>query len=102
MLTLSPQLRIANAAAVLTGPHGDVTRRARQHGLSRQALYRDTRRVLHTLQGHDTAAQLQQLREQVQSLRDQLRHLQTQCQDAVLVNADRLAVFASTAQAEGV
>ncbi len=27
MLSLPPQLRIANAAAILEGPHGNVTRR---------------------------------------------------------------------------
>jgi hypothetical protein len=51
MLSLPPQLRIANAAAVLDGPPGAVSRRAFQQGLSRQALYRDTQRILQVLDG---------------------------------------------------
>jgi hypothetical protein len=65
MLSLPPELRIANAAAVLDGPYGEITQRAHQLGLSRQALYRDTQAVLQTLDGGDTQRQLQQLREQM-------------------------------------
>jgi hypothetical protein len=102
MLNLPPQLRIANAAAVLDGPHGDVTRRAQQQGLSRQALYRDTQRVLHTLQGHDTAQQLQILRDHSAALQHRLDEHQSLLDDAFGIDDDRLAAFASTAQAEGV
>jgi hypothetical protein len=102
MLTLPPQLRIANAAAVLDGPHGDVTRRAQQQGLSRQALYRDTARLLQALQQSDHPPQLQPLREQLDALRCHLTGLQKQLDSAVLIDEDGLAAFASTAQAEGV
>jgi hypothetical protein len=102
MLNLPPQLRIANAAAILEGPHGDVTRRAHQQGLSRQALYRDTARVLQALQQHDHPPPLQPLREQLDALRAHLTELQEQLDSAVLLDEDCLAAFASTAQAEGV
>jgi hypothetical protein len=102
MLTLPPELRIANAAAVLHGPHGQVTQRAHHLGLSRQALYRDTQAVLLTLHGHDAQRQLQLLRDQVASLRQRLDELQTQRDHTFLLDPDRLAAFASTAQAEGV
>jgi hypothetical protein len=102
MLSLPPELRIANAATVLHGPHGDVTQRASQLGLSRQALYRDTHAVLQTLHGHDTQQQLQQLRDQADTLRRQVAQLQDLLADAFLLDDDRLAAFASTAQAEGV
>lgn len=102
MLSLPHELRIANAAAVLHGPHGEVTQRAGQLGLSRQALYRDTQAVLHTLDGHDSRQQLQQLREQVAALRQRVAELQERRADAFLLDDDRLAAFASTAQAEGV
>jgi len=102
MLNLPPELRIANAAAVLEGPHGQVTRRAHHLGLSRQALYRDTQAVLHTLDGQDTQRQLQQLRDQADTLRRHVAELQDLRDNAFLLDDDRLAAYASTAQAEGV
>jgi hypothetical protein len=102
MLSLSPELRIANAAAVLEGPHGQVTQRAHHLGLSRQSLYRDTQAVLHTLHGHDAQLQLQQLRAQVDTLRRHSAELEIRRANAFLLDDDRLAAFASTAQAEGV
>lgn len=102
MLSLPHELRIANAAAVLDGPYGEVTHRARQLGLSRQALYRDTQAVLHTLNGSDSQQQLLQLREQADGLFGRLAKLETQLSQAFLLDDDCLAAFASTAQAEGV
>src|SRR5437773_384005 len=98
MLSLPPELRIANAAAVLDGPHGLVTRRAQQQGLSRQALYRDTARLLHTLQEPHPTPQLQQLQAQLDALRGPLTELQAQLDSAVVLDDDCLAAFASTAQ----
>jgi hypothetical protein len=102
MLSLPPQRRIANAAAVLDGPHGAVTRQAQQQGLSRQALYRDTDRVLQALDGPHAAQQLQQLREHNAELHRHVRALQALLDNAVVLDEDCLAAFASTAQAEGV
>jgi hypothetical protein len=48
---LTAEGRIANAAAVLPGPYGDVTRRAQATGTSRQALYRDAAKVLRAVEG---------------------------------------------------
>src|SRR5437588_8613650 len=102
MLSIPPELRIANAAAVLDGPHGDVTRRAQQQGLSRQALYRDTEYPLHVLQDQDSTPPLEEFRGQIDALRRHLAELQAQLDTAVIIDEDRLAAFASTAQAEGV
>jgi hypothetical protein len=102
MLSLPPRLRIANAAAVLDGPHGAVTQRACQQGLSRQALYRDTQRILQALDGQHTAQQLHGLHDQITDLRHCLRELQAALDTAVFLDQDGLAAFASTAQAEGV
>src|SRR5258708_13669843 len=88
MLSLPHELRIANAAAVLHGPHGEVTQRASQLGLSRQALYRDTQAVLHTLDGHDSRQQLQQLSDQVAALRRRVADLQKLLGDAFLLDDD--------------
>jgi len=100
--TLPPQLRIANTAAVLNGPHGTVTRQAHASGLSRQALYRDAPQVVQAVDGSDTQRRLQALQDEIDRLRATYATLRSQCHQAVLLDADRLAAFASTAQAEGV
>lgn len=45
MITLSPRDAVRNAAAVSSGSYGAVTRRARQAGCSRQAVYQHARQV---------------------------------------------------------
>jgi hypothetical protein len=102
MLSLTPAQRLGNAAAVLDGPYGAVTHRARLYGLSRQALYRDTPDVLQAIDGSSTRQQLQELRAEVQRWRGRAAALQAQRDQAVILDADRQARFASTAQAEGV
>ena len=102
MSTLTPQLRIANTAAVLDGPYGAVTRQAQEAGLSRQTLYRDAPKVLRALDGSDTQQRLQILQDEIDRLRSERDTLRRQGHQAVLLDADRIAAFASTAQAEGV
>jgi len=102
MNTLPPPLRIANAAAVLDGPYGAVTRQAALCGTSRQALYRDAPRVLQAVDGSDHRQQLHDLAQDNDCLRAERDRLHRQLQQAVVLDADRLACFAATAQAEGV
>jgi hypothetical protein len=102
MNTLPPSLRIANAAAVLHGPYGAVTQQAARAGISRQALYRDTPRVVQAVDGSRYQQQLHQLSQDNDRLRAERDHLQQQLQHAIVLDADQLARFAATAQAEGV
>jgi hypothetical protein len=102
MNTLPPSLRIANAAAVLDGPYGAVTRQASLSSTSRQALYRDAPRVVQAVDGSDHRQQLQDLTEDNDRLRAERDRLHQQLQQAVVLAADDLACFAATAQAEGV
>lgn len=102
LTTLPPSLRIANAAAVLDGPYGAVTRQAARSGISRQALYRDTPRIVPAVDGSLYRQQLHRLCQDNDRLRAQCDHLQHQLQHAIVLDADPLARFASTAQAEGV
>ena len=51
---------------------------------------------------HDTQRQLQQLRDQADALQRRVGELQELLDNAVLLDDDRRAAFASTAQAEGV
>ena len=102
MNTLTPQLRIANTAAVLEGPYGTVTRQAALSGTSRQALYRDAPRVLQAVAGADAQRRLDALQDELHRLRAEREDLRRQLQQAVVCDRDRLACFAATAQAEGV
>jgi hypothetical protein len=102
MNTLPPPLRIANTAAVLDGPFGAVTRQAERSGTSRQALYRDADRVVQAVDGSEHRQQLHNLSQDNDRLRAERDGLHRQLQRAVVLDADHLACFAATAQAEGV
>jgi hypothetical protein len=102
MTTLPAQLRIANTAAVLGGPRGAVTQQAQCCGVSRQALYRDAPKVLQAVEGTTTQQHLQGLTDEIGRLRGEADALRRQLRQAVAVDDDTLAHFASVAQAEGV
>src|SRR5437867_1100843 len=102
MSNLPPHLRIANTAAVLDGPYGAVTRQASLAGASRQALYRDAPKVLQAVDGTDSQRRLDALQHDLDGLRAERDALQRLLQQAVVLDADGLARFAATAQAEGV
>jgi hypothetical protein len=102
MNTLPPPLRIANTAAVLDGPYGALTRQATRCGASRQALYRDALKVLQAVDGSHLRQRLDNLQNDNDRLHAECDRLHRQLQQAVVLDADRLACFAATAQAEGV
>lgn len=102
MSTLTPRLRIANTAAVLEGPYGAVTRQASLSGTSRQALYRDAPKVLQAVESTDAQQCRDACQDDFDGLRGQCAALRRQLQQAVILDPDRLARFAATAQAEGV
>jgi hypothetical protein len=100
--TLPAVVWIGNAAAVLSGAHGDVTAQARAANCSRQAAYDHADAVLDAVQqarlpGPDRDA----LRHQVAELHSRVKDLR--CQDAhrVDLGPDRLRGFAATAAALG-
>jgi hypothetical protein len=93
--------RLASASAVFFGRHGDVTRHARQRGVSRQRLYREAASVLRDLRPRPSE-HLEYLRQQLSDLQSRLQTLQTLHLFAVVLGADKQAEFAATAQAEGV
>jgi hypothetical protein len=98
--------RLASAACVFFGPHGAVAAHARVRQTSRQAVYRQADDALAAVAGVDTQQQLQNLRQQVDDLQQRLDHCQQQLQQrqrtTAVLDLDKQAEFASTAQAEGV
>jgi hypothetical protein len=102
MSIVAPPLRLASASVVLFGQRGDVTQHAHQRGVSRQRLYREADSVLRDL---DLSVQLQEidrLHQQTAVLQERIDGLQAELGLAVVIDADRQAELACTAQAEGV
>src|SRR5436309_560240 len=93
---------IASAAAVFCGRHGAVTRLARDRGVFRQTLYREAHAVVAALDTQPHAAVLDDVRRQRDALKASADRLRHQLRLAVVVDADKQAEFAATAQALGV
>jgi hypothetical protein len=99
-IPLTPHL--ASAAVVFLGRYGDVTRLARDRGTSRQTLYRQAQAVADALEGTPTRVQLQDLQQRLAQAQAHQADLQQRLAQAIVLDDDKLAEFASTAQATGV
>jgi hypothetical protein len=93
--------RLASASAVFLGPHGAVSALARQRGVFRQTLYREAQ-AAHDALADPPDTQRGDLRRRRAEQQHSLDHLRQQLRHAVVVDADRQAEFAATAQALGV
>ena len=102
MTTLSFPQRIACAFATLFGRYGAVTRIAEEHQLCRQSVYRQTDAVRDDLDGQRHRDEVLGLQQQLAQARTQAADWQRRLDDAVVLDQDRQAEFAATAQAEGV
>jgi hypothetical protein len=102
MFSLAVPAPLASAAAVFCGRYGDVTRLAHDRGVFRQTLYREAHAVVATLDTTATKDLVAGLRQQVATLQDEVRQLQRQLRLAIVVDDDKQAEFAATAQALGV
>lgn len=93
--------RLASASAVFLAPHGAVSDLARRRGVFRQTLYREAT-AAHAALADQPHPQLADLRLRLAQQQQRLDDLQQQLRQAVVVDADRQAEFAATAQALGV
>jgi hypothetical protein len=93
--------RLASAAAVFLGRHGDVATRAGQRGVFRQSLYREAY-AAHDALADEPGPQRRALRQRLAEQPQRLGERSAQLRHAVVVDADRHAEFAATAQALGV
>jgi hypothetical protein len=102
---VAPFQGIASAFYVFLGQRGDITRQAERWGVSRQAVYRQSEKVLCAVEGDrqaERAALLQRL-EELQQQNDELRaERDKRAPLTVTIAADKQAEFASVAQANGV
>jgi len=102
VITLSFPQRIACAAATLFGRYGAVTRIAHEHGLCRQTVYRQTDAVRADLDAPTHGPETLRLRQQLEQTQARCDDLQRRLDTAVVLDQDRQAEFAATAQAVGV
>ncbi len=99
---VAPQQRIASAYSVFFGQHGDVTRYARERGVCRQWVYREAEGVATSLEGTAQRAEQARLRARVRELEQQNAVLEQRLAQAVVLDDDKQAEFASVGQASGV
>jgi hypothetical protein len=102
MYSLATQERLASAAAVFAGRHGDVSRLARRRGACRQRLYRQAHAAAVAVEGGHARDQRDRLRQALTDARDRLADAQARLRQAVVLDGDRQAEFVATAQAQGV
>jgi hypothetical protein len=101
MSIVAPATRIASAATVLFGRHGDVSRAARPRGVCRQRLYRETHHVLDRLQTPLAPPPDDDLRQRLRHLEQRNAQLERQLAQAVVLTKDKQAEFAAVGQACG-
>ncbi len=90
-----PSPRIARAYAVHCGPHAAVSRLARQRGCCRQWLYREAASATAATAGTAHPAERQRLRQRLRELEQQLQALQRRLGQAVVLDTDKQAEFAT-------
>src|SRR5436190_22488870 len=102
MSIVSAVRRLTSAATVFFGGHGAVSQLARQRAVCRQVLYREADATLQQVEGSTDRQRLQNLHQDIAHLRRRVAELEARLRQAVVLDADRQARFAATAQAEGV
>jgi len=102
MSMVAPAVQIASAAVVCFGSYGSVTLYAQQRGVSRQRVYRESSQVIVTLEGTAYQQQMAALYQELAGLRQQVAADTQRLREAVLLEDDKQAEFACTAQADGV
>ena len=102
MRRLSVVTWIGNAAAVLTGRWGDVTRQAEAAGCSRQIAYQHARRVQQAVEEQDgDGPTRQELLDQIQDLRRENRQLWDWLEQTIEFPKAKQRHFATVAAAMG-
>jgi hypothetical protein len=97
--------RIACAFAVLRGQYGDLTAMAMDREQSRQSLYRESTKVVETVEaveGSAAQARIDDLRQQLADREAENQALRRRLERAVEITRDKQEEFAAVAQAEGV
>src|SRR5579884_4233936 len=99
MSSLAVPPELVSATLVFFGHYGQVSHQAHERGVCRQTLYREADQVLRALDPRPHAQECQRLGQQVADLHASSRQLEERLAHAVVLDADKQAEFATTAQA---
>jgi hypothetical protein len=102
MFKLPVRTRILNAAAVLSGQHGDVTQQAERSECSRETVYQHARKVQRRLAAEPDAGTVAELRGENQRLREEIAALKRGAEGLVRCDKATQRRLATTAFAMGV
>jgi hypothetical protein len=102
MFQLPVRTWILNAAAVLSGQHGDVTQQAEQSECSRETVYQHARKVERRLAAEPDADAVAELREENRRLRAEIAELRRGAEGLVRCDKATQRRLATTAFAMGV
>jgi hypothetical protein len=101
--------RLVSSFCVFFGRHGDVSHYARERGVSRQTVYRESTATVAAIEGSALRAQVADLEQENQQLHAHVQELQACLAVAearqpltVTIDADKQAEFASVGEASGV
>ncbi len=94
--------KIGSAFFVVLGKFGQVSQFAREHGISRQWVYREAQHVCDTLEHSQTRADVERLRNDNAALREEVAQLKKRLAVAVVLDEDKQAELAGVGQACGV
>ena len=90
--------RIASAFQHTCGEHGSVINQARQRGVSRQTIYRESWWIHKQLLAPTWQAERATLQSRIRALEERVAVLEQQHAWSIVVDADRQAEFAGVAQ----
>jgi cell division protein FtsB len=94
--------KIGSAFFVVLGRYGQVSEFAREHGISRQWVYREAQRVCNTLESSQAHAEIERLRNDNTDLRAEVAQLKKRLAVAVILDEDKQVELAGVGQACGV
>jgi cell division protein FtsB len=94
--------KIGSAFFVVLGRYGQVSEFAREHGISRQWVYREAQRVCDALDPSQARADIERLRADNVALREEVAQLTQRLAVAVVIDEDKQAELAGVGQACGV
>jgi hypothetical protein len=99
---VAPEQRIASAFVVCFGAFGEVSQHARQRGVCRQRVYREAAWVESRVDGSAWQPEIDRLRQENRLLEQRLTEVEQRLEQAVVLDENKQAEFATVGQGIGV